>query len=586
MARGKKWTIPFMSLRGISCRVDIYKEGYSGDPVELSPNNPNAPGYAADDCFYYEENHDDDILNNVIQYRTGYIRLIELSNGSLQDLYPTTIKEHYVEFYFGQRLDFTGYMQVQSFSEPWVASPREISFPIISPLGLLGNMNFSLIYPPVNINIGELVDEIIDGLNAAYTRVVVPNISVNANLSQSIFSLFVSPWNEDYHHSINSAATDVFMRGETYLKLMEGICKAYGWVCHDTPGDIVFSMFDYINAYYYYPVGHVGDLGYYHGTNVPYTEWPLTYWFTPADNNAGQSLILPYSAIRIEYEGDGVENMEASFDRTSFVSVTGYGPTEKVSVANLTPITNEIQGAFGEVQFDSNNHVSNYGSFCVAHEGQIGILSHISDATPSGTGLFTIRHYFNTALGSWAIDYECMSGDTIASLTNNNDIKNTLIQVQTTVGANYIDATFTFNYAEFPDFELVFITNIVFQRIIDNKPYADFQTMPTSKGDEIADRSNQPNEASVTMSISPYRLSMNTISNSVISTKITEYPYLFRPRTKLVCKFRGRDIPNLYHTMIYSFWLTGWRWRIMALAFHPWDDEYTLTINRSSTIET
>jgi hypothetical protein len=34
-----------------------------------------------------------------------------------------------------------------------------------------------------------------------------------------------------------------------------------------------------------------------------------------------------------------------------------------------------------------------------------------------------------------------------------------------------------------------------------------------------------------------------------------------------------------------QFWKTNWRWRIIALAFHPWDDEWMLTMHRSSTIE-
>ena len=35
MARGKRWTVPFVSLSGIECRVDIYDEGWTGEVTTL-----------------------------------------------------------------------------------------------------------------------------------------------------------------------------------------------------------------------------------------------------------------------------------------------------------------------------------------------------------------------------------------------------------------------------------------------------------------------------------------------------------------------------------------------------------------------
>ena len=97
----KKWTVPFVSLNGTSCRVDIYARDYAGDTVtELSLSNTNAPGCAAANPFEYSEDNDSDLLS-VIRYRTGYLRLIEHEYGGLADIYPSVNTDRYVEFYYG-----------------------------------------------------------------------------------------------------------------------------------------------------------------------------------------------------------------------------------------------------------------------------------------------------------------------------------------------------------------------------------------------------------------------------------------------------------------------------------------------------
>ena len=97
MAKNKRWTIPFMSLNGISCRIDIYQDGYSGNDVtEISPNNPNTPGYAAPDPIVLEEDDDEDLLI-VARYSTGYINLIEKEYGAMDAIFPKTNTERMVE---------------------------------------------------------------------------------------------------------------------------------------------------------------------------------------------------------------------------------------------------------------------------------------------------------------------------------------------------------------------------------------------------------------------------------------------------------------------------------------------------------
>jgi hypothetical protein len=89
---------------------------------------------------------------------------------------------------------------------------------------------------------------------------------------------------------------------------------------------------------------------------------------------------------------------------------------------------------------------------------------------------------------------------------------------------------------------------------------------------------------SVSMPFSLYREGTNLIGNTVKTTKLTTYPYMFAPRNQLIAKFVG-TMPGMYAAGLYSFWKTGWVWRIIAVAFYPRMDEYELTMQESSAIE-
>ena len=59
--------------------------------------------------------------------------------------------------------------------------------------------------------------------------------------------------------SIRSASPSVFIAPRSYMTLLDALCKAYGWILHDTPNELIFSMFDHRGKYWQYPVGYVGE---------------------------------------------------------------------------------------------------------------------------------------------------------------------------------------------------------------------------------------------------------------------------------------------------------------------------------------
>lgn len=251
MARGLHWTLTFRSALNTPCRIYIYTNGYQGEPIILT---------GASVPFFWEEDDDNSLLT-CVRHKTGYLNVIEPEYDSLSDLRPTSDTSHYIEFYYGSVLYFTGYLQSQTFENAWVASPRELSFPILSPTGLLQDLRFNV---PSNmpelrnhVSIWSLLKEVVTGLNAAYEKVIFPFDMRNEG--QYVNSLVFCPFNDDF--SVHDGTSLQVCKGESYYSFIEAICNLYGFVMHDTPTALVFDdMSRPISQKTYYSI-NVEDLG-------------------------------------------------------------------------------------------------------------------------------------------------------------------------------------------------------------------------------------------------------------------------------------------------------------------------------------
>ena len=87
----KKYTIPFKSLTGNACSIDIYDDAYTGTAVTTLTGAPHP--------ITFDEDDDDDLLT-VVRSKTGYLNLIETTAGELDGVYPTTNTSRQVKAYY------------------------------------------------------------------------------------------------------------------------------------------------------------------------------------------------------------------------------------------------------------------------------------------------------------------------------------------------------------------------------------------------------------------------------------------------------------------------------------------------------
>lgn len=126
-----------------------------------------------------------------------------------------------------------------------------------------------------------------------------------------------------------------------------------------------------------------------------------------------------------------------------------------------------------------------------------------------------------------------------------------------------------------------------FEVFEDAEPYSDYRYTPATDSDIIAPPGTAGNitptvSSSVTMPISLYRNNDHLIGSTVLTTKLTEYPYLFQPRKELTGIFRLLSAPTYPHIRLFSY--LGKNWRIIAERFDPWNDEVRLTLQHSPVL--
>lgn len=661
MARSKKWTIPFTSLNGTACRVDIFEEGYSGSVTELSTNNANSPGYPAAVPFEIEENDSND-LTDFIRFKTGSLRLVEVSYESLAGLMPRTITDHYIEAYYGSTLVFTGFMQCQEFDNDWVAAPRELEFPIISPLGLLEAFKFDAPQSPGLVTMGELMHEVITGLKAVYADVVYPMTSSYEPWDRVISSTVLVPFNDNFKHY--DTASELYAPKD-YKYFIEGICACYGWMVHDTPTSIVFTKYEMTGNYSRMTLA--GLLNPASGwSGVQQSAPSFSNYYRNVDGNAMQSVIMPLKQVELSLEGVEIKDkkLETVHAITQGRLMDGDSGFRGIRLTQIGP---DVDGEhIGTAVFTTGGDLQNSGLFPIGYGKidqdavSVGIQeswvikystswgtsnpilkatfygqapkdangncliklkmergSSLQDMATTGYDDFVLNlvikmgsQYYNMTNDTWAssltlnsitIDGDTgkvvpnktfASGPSIGPVTNIGDCDGIMFYMPYNGINDPIEVSIYKNSTtDLEDGEYLRITDLSLNNpgAID-EPYDSFY----EDRDHIVVGNNETGTESrqVTVNFNNYFHSRgeNTFGDRNYGPTGTNptFPYLFVPMTVLTEKVKLKDGVSITfneYAALWTYWINGWRWRMIAKNFNMRDDEYQITLARSSTIE-
>ena len=338
-----KWRTTFMSVNNRLYTANIKVYGYTGSVITLTADT---------DPLTLEENDDTDLLN-VIRYTTGYINILADDSIDVADIFPTTsITERYVEILEGSTVIFRGYVQAQEFSRMGNYAttgnpPQSVSIPIISPLGLIDDLEFEKVTSPTDFTLWELLKICLYKLGGnpggvaatPYTYVYFPHVAGSSALLKELKlpSLVISPYSDDNTHNFLTTVADCF----DVVKIsyfIEGLCRCFGCMVHDTPDALVFTKFDYTGSSVHYDL--LGST-----TNV---AQPGDMTLAPSivfDGGIEIAQIAPLRKLTCQYDGDRETSLDMNFQHCRRVKGNDNAYQRNL-VVNRPILTSEISAPY------------------------------------------------------------------------------------------------------------------------------------------------------------------------------------------------------------------------------------------------
>ena len=635
MARGAKWLMNFASRDGVQYRLAIFADGYTGGTTQLTP---------ADAPFYVEEEFGEDLLQ-VVRAKTGYIRFMRYDDTDVDDLIPTTVTDRYIELYRGNLPIFKGYLQPQSYEKTVnyadSGNPgEEMEIAFTSPLGIINDLEFDKETTPQKFTLAAVLNKALGKMGGSegspYQYVYFPRASNSDRMlfNTTISSLLISPLSEDNAHGYTLTLSDCFDQ-QTVGYFIEGLAHAYGCIVHEVANALVFSRFDFEDQFQKYERYAVGTSGCITIDNPG--EVALSPRYLIAVDNVA-STMRPLRKLEINYEGDFNVEYNMSFQHCQ--RRTGNDAYQKYGLAtNIPVLTDEVNVPYvrdscsvsatngrpiytgGYLIAYGNGSLSEMALFCFNSEqtghtynngdvllecgffGYIGKTAKLSIEVKWGENMklecpdipeiiqsvayvrVEANGKYLSSGGTWINSVASAAQINLRTLKENDDQLFTLdipsygiteqvfplkvSIVQSSLGlfqASYLVA--------FPDVSLSYsATNNVSDYVYEGVN----RNTQVLKGDGLE-------EDSIDVPFSPYFLNSHSLYPQ-ISYNIPEYRYMFKPQRIIRITIPG-DMPTDPEYLLYlqKTMFKGTPYRITAISYDPWNDERTLTMHNSETL--
>ena len=141
MSKAVRWQVPFAAQDGTKYRVDIYDEGYTGSPVELT---------AGETPFTTDEDDSDDFFAPV-RTQSGTLQICtETPSGStikLEDILPAnniSRPVRLVNLSNSNAVEWQGFLSCEAYSQDYIGIPQNLDLPLIGVLEAMDSIEVEL----------------------------------------------------------------------------------------------------------------------------------------------------------------------------------------------------------------------------------------------------------------------------------------------------------------------------------------------------------------------------------------------------------------------------------------------------------
>ena len=235
MSKAVHWQIPFKSIGGTSYRIDIYDEGYTGQPVQLTGGSQP---------FVTNESEDEDFFAPV-RTQSGNIQICtKMPNGNmirLDDILPENNiarPVRLINLSNSNAIEWMGFLSCEAYSQQYTSIPQILSLPVISVLEAMRSMYIDEDSIELLGTVGCMLSKMMDAITFnRYSNVYIPK----------------SSW-DIFNKKINSGlflSKDEFVNGESVIYKLTNVspydfifelCNYMGWTAREAGSNLYFQL--------------------------------------------------------------------------------------------------------------------------------------------------------------------------------------------------------------------------------------------------------------------------------------------------------------------------------------------------------
>lgn len=236
MSYGLLYTIPFATQKNCTCVVEIEKEDYQGEAVELT---------AAGTPFTVDID-DEEFLYTPSRFSTAKLNVV--GKDYLQELFSTQYRQHRVTLTVDGVVTWCGYIKPEVYTQDYTSETFELEMECMSAMSVLEYIDYTIEGEEKQfVSLWSLLKRCVEASRGRYTAVNVP--FVYGQTKEKYQS------GENVLDRMMVSEQNFFDEEDQPMKLkevLEEVCKFLGWTCTDWRGELWFVDMDYQGTYHKY----------------------------------------------------------------------------------------------------------------------------------------------------------------------------------------------------------------------------------------------------------------------------------------------------------------------------------------------
>lgn len=243
-----RWQVPFVSLQGTHYRVDIYDEGYTGNPVVLT---------AGETPFTTDEDDSDDFFHPV-RSQSGTLQVCTLKPDgnyiTLDDLLPANNIARAVRLINldnSNAIEWQGFLSCEAYSQDYTGIPQILDLPLISVLEAMASVEVDPAklsgLNTVCVTIEKLLEIFSEKAGVSYfSEYYIPTAARGRNIGSKYIDATVLFEQKEYN---NENSTTYIISGLSLKDCLERIAAYMGWCCREVGSSLYFFAADESSGY-------------------------------------------------------------------------------------------------------------------------------------------------------------------------------------------------------------------------------------------------------------------------------------------------------------------------------------------------